>query len=583
MRKLETSEIRAMLMKLDIKLLSPEYLGMHKKAALQCCNGHQFEATIASIKWGGTGCPTCAGRTAYKIEEIKTLVANKGGTIKDKIPPKLTAKTLIKVTCNKHHSWKIRLYRLRQGRWCPKCGHSRTYSDEDLVLFLQSLVKKLGRLPTIGEYGGEGPDYSTVMKRLGGRKRAFARANIKELIPTKKISIEAIRKAAESTGRAPTRQFFDSQNMWPSSSQISKLFGSWTAAVKAAGYKPRKGVGGGAWKTWETLCRDIAICLFGRAQVVEQYRFARGRNMSVDVFVKSIGLAIDAKLSAYFHESHSGGQIERFLKCKQFKRIEFWCLSPGALDHPRVKVVLAEELEQTLVRTKNPGSKNLIARIRDARNDSDLFRSASGLPTRQSLIDDLKRFERNHGKFPTQRELTPSNGLKSGGTYHGVFGSYTSALIAAGAPIPRTHWRTVSDDELIAKFEEFMREKNGGKVPTCTQLHGLIGYPNLGVLVRRAGSYRKWLKLCGLESTRPEIKMTKQASLELLRKAYAVSKAPLVGKDNDFRRFVTHAPSARWYAEMFGSWNNALKKAGLPLRRKTPVQETKNSTRSQLV
>ncbi|MCX6118866.1 MAG: hypothetical protein NT027_15110 [Proteobacteria bacterium] len=569
LRPLSQSDVESVLKKRGFELRG-QYKNCHTKIKVKCKSDHLFEAKFGNLKWGGTGCPTCARRDPVSAEFVLKMVRERKGKLLGPLPTPIRNNTKLSIVCAMGHKWKVPVGKFKGGSWCRKCTFKR-YSDEDLIAYLKDLASGLGRPPILSDFSN-GPDYSTIMKRLNGKKNAFRLAGIDLNVATKKRSLEAIRLASEKLGTTPSRQIYDHLNLWPSGSQISKLFGgSWSKAVTAAGLKPRAGVGGRLWKVWEKTCYEIAVEIYGKGNVLKQIQFLKSRGNSIDIYIPSIKLGIDAKLSSYFHESHTNAQLNRFLRSKVFKRIEFWCLNRGSFSDSRVRFVYSDELVERIEKSNSRRKKFLLRRIRAILRMTDSISREAGLPTKKELLDDLRCFKAKHGRFPKQRELSPVNGLMSSAIYARVFGNYSNALIAVGSLIPSAYWRQLTDKQLISVFKNYVKKQCKGKVPAANEVRGLKNFPNLGVLVKRAGTYSIWLKWCNLKSRRPDAgrsrKLSKKEAIEILQLAYRESGKPLLGKGSHYRNFVEWAPPMAWYRAKFGSWNAALRAAGLPLRR----------------
>lgn len=157
----------------------------------------------------------------------------------------------------------------------------------------------------------------------------------------------------------------------------------------------------------------------------------------------------------------------------------------------------------------------------------------------EELLDKLRAFYKAHGRTPSIRTFP------GGATYEKRFGSWNTALQAAGLPINKPGF--VPDEEMIAALQNFYREY--GRSPTLNE------FPKAGTIEQRFGSWNKALEAAGLPPNKKN-KIPEQELLERLRTFFH--------KQGRSPTYV-ELPGATTILTRFGGWNNALKAAQLPL------------------
>jgi hypothetical protein len=447
-------------------------------------------------------------------------------------------------------------------------------TDDRILSILHELYKKLGRRPFKADVDQDGRvGFSTIVSRFGGIQNALEKAGIpfkKRGSHKKAECLDAIYETVIEFGSVPTRAFYASLNRQPSAVIISTKFGGWSKAIMAAGFKENIGRSGKGWRSWEKLCEEIAIHLYGKSQVKLQHKY-RGSYESIDIFVPKYSLGIDAKTSAYDIESSIEKQSKRMLRSKDFKRIEFWCLrrGAGAFKNKKVRFIYAEELKQKVQLLKKAGYQKIIKLIDQAIQDEDEYRASYGGITSKELKDELLAFKQKNGRLPTQIELKPRNGMRSASTYVKLFGGLANAFMAIGEPPGKGYWSSLTDEELKGLFLEYVDQFFNGETPPSQHFaneNSLL--PSLSVYSARKGSYNSWLKYCGLEVNEEyEINLSDRQALAFLKRAYKSYGKPLAGRrEKEWRKYEPEMPSQSWYRKRYGTWNNALKAAGLPVK-----------------
>lgn len=142
---------------------------------------------------------------------------------------------------NHFGTWNAALKRAGLG-----VNKERGVSDEELLSDLQRLYDEKGYTPTGEDMDADGEySKSTLIKRFGSWMAALERAGVdgerEPKIPRQDL-LNELSRVAEREGREPRSSDIESGDGYSYPTYINR-FGSWAAAVRAAGYEPFKQVG----------------------------------------------------------------------------------------------------------------------------------------------------------------------------------------------------------------------------------------------------------------------------------------------------------------------------------------------------
>jgi hypothetical protein len=172
--------------------------------------------------------------------------------------------------------------------------------------------------------------------------------------------------------------------------------------------------------------------------------------------------------------------------------------------------------------------------------------------TRAAIIAALQTWAAAHGRAPYHDEWQ-TGGLEHppAGTVKHVFGSWSAGLRAAGLePARHAPW---TEDELLASLRAFVRDH--GRPPTTSDLRDTRGtpYPSASAVIRTLGSLRTALDRVGHQTGSAPV--SDDEILEAIR-TYALvhARAPTVAIWRTERR----RPSASVIIRRHGSWKAAL-------------------------
>lgn len=163
---------------------------------------------------------------------------------------------------------------------CERCGesfdspakkgghmnkHNKRVHPIDKLIAIRTLAKELGRVPTQEEMNDLGPiSYYTVLDEFGTWNEAIVTAGLEPIqrhsIPREDI-LEAIQTLAERLGYAPSQQKMADEGSVSVDAAVAE-FGSWTDAVRAAGYKPvSESIADGRVPNWRVPTSDIIAAI----------------------------------------------------------------------------------------------------------------------------------------------------------------------------------------------------------------------------------------------------------------------------------------------------------------------------------
>jgi len=185
--------------------------------------------------------------------------------------------------------------------------------------------------------------------------------------------------------------------------------------------------------------------------------------------------------------------------------------------------------------------------------------------TRDELLDALHDLANDLGRSPYVSEMDARHDLPASDTFKTRFGSWNDALAEAGLPV-HAQKEVYDRDTLLEQLRGAVEQL--GRVPAVRELREL-GCADYTTYRSHFGSWKAALKELGLEPHGSP----RYGSEELLRMlrdlARELGHVPS-GPELDAQEGL---PAAVTYGSRFGSWNNALREAGLTPRYPSPKTE----------
>jgi Homing endonuclease associated repeat len=122
-----------------------------------------------------------------------------------------------------------------------RSGIRKRYSDDQILAELRASASRLGRSPTMKEFGGDpgaGVHPQTVIERFGSWNAAKRAAGlVPRRFATRAELLELLRRLGEELARTPTARDLDERRgTMPSKSLYWHTFGSLTNALREAGF-----------------------------------------------------------------------------------------------------------------------------------------------------------------------------------------------------------------------------------------------------------------------------------------------------------------------------------------------------------
>jgi sulfur relay (sulfurtransferase) DsrC/TusE family protein len=184
--------------------------------------------------------------------------------------------------------------------------------------------------------------------------------------------------------------------------------------------------------------------------------------------------------------------------------------------------------------------------------------------SKNDLKNFLVRFMEEHGRTPTTKDFDSSSKYPSAATYYHRFGSWNKALIESGLKINQKRG-TYTKNELLQILVDF--EKEYSRCPTQKDFISNSKFPDPSTYSNNFDSWSNALELARIDTKEHGNKYTERELLDFIIDFYNINgKNPTT---KDFNRLPGY-PDSSTYRQRFGSWPNAIKKAGLTPKRETP-------------
>ena len=179
--------------------------------------------------------------------------------------------------------------------------------------------------------------------------------------------------------------------------------------------------------------------------------------------------------------------------------------------------------------------------------------------TDDDLLDVLRTLSKEFGRPPPHAELDEREALPSSTTYERRFGSWNAALEAAGLDTrSRDRSRRYTDAELIDQLQTFVDERD--RLPPWRALQEDTDMPSANIYKKRFGSWNAALEVAGYDPSEQTARYTDAELLETLAElAEEFDRTPKIADLND----IESLPSSGTYYQRFGSWTDAVERAGL--------------------
>lgn len=324
----------------------------------------------------------------------------------------------------------------------------------------------------------------------------------------------ALRAAAAQLDRAPTRDEYRQlapRYDWPAISMIRRDYGTYTAALAAAGISPSP-------RRWPPDRIVTALCeetnRLGRVPRLAEWELADVHHPSRQTVLKVFGTWNAALAEAGLPPTKPRWSPERVIAA-----IRTWVAEAG--EPPRYQE----------------------------------WAPACG---RMRPEDRPCKWELEYPRWPSA--LTAA----------ARFGTWRHAVEAAGFTPHGQKQRHTTQEQVIAGLRRFC--KDNGRPPTRSDLFtsGDRRYPSLTLVNRRLGGLRRAYELLGWPSDRPSNRRSwsREQIVTVLREE--TNRLGHVPRKHDWERSTTNHPNQQIVRMVFGTWNAAVAAATLPPNRPGP-------------
>ena len=180
--------------------------------------------------------------------------------------------------------------------------------------------------------------------------------------------------------------------------------------------------------------------------------------------------------------------------------------------------------------------------------------------TDAQLIESLRRAADELGGTPAKYDLRGMKGFPDPEVYSKRFGSWAEAVRRAGLPprvVDRRHYTDRYLLEALARAADDL-----GRTPTWGEFRAMEGVPGMDAYRDRFGSWREALRLAGLTPRSRGGISDDELAAELRRAAAVLGNTP----SKEELRLMDGFPNPDTYWKRYGSWGEAVRRAGLPPR-----------------
>jgi hypothetical protein len=377
------------------------------------------------------------------------------------------------------------------------------YTDEQVIDALRADARRLGRTPTIKDWSVRDvsvPGSGAVIRHFGSWNAGLRAAELPLThevgVWTRERVLVALRRDAARRGRSPVRgDWSKAARSRPSASTVAALFGSWNAALRAAGLDPN--VERDKWTKPTVL------------EALRRLERKLGRQpTSSDLQRPPVGYPNTAVIKRKFG---SWGAA-----CRELG----WHVEP--------RMIASDE--------------QMLSALRAA---------AAELGA-----------EFGHEEY---KAISAAREWPSANAIAARFGSWNQAREMAGLPVvrPLLVERGWTREQLIRALRASARRL--GDTPMARDWNGLaaqFGWPHSATVIRRVGggSWERAIEEAGL-ARRPRSAWTTEQMIALLRAdAYRRGRPP---REHQWQARGAGRPSAHQVKRLFGSWSAALREANL--------------------
>ncbi len=385
---------------------------------------------------------------------------------------------------------KFKVERVDVGRLLEKIRPA-CYSDEQLIVLLQKAAKNLGgtiKSSELSLYKGM-PDLATYIKHFGSWNKALLAAelpiNQRRKSWDKQSVIEALQRKSMELGRTPSAKDVENDPTMPSPSCYARLFGTWSAAIHAAGLS--------AIRTYAYSRTDLVAAL--QQKTSELGRPLSQRDIVEDSRMPSVGAYLRVFGSWENALAEVGAQPRRVKGYTKDQAIQLLKQKAAQLGrNPTTAEVCGQ-----------PGFPHYDTFKRHFGSWEGAL-AAAGLDlvgidlSDDKLIELLQRKAEQLGRTPRRREIDDDRTMPSSSLYRKHFGSWQAAVERAGlrtTRAKRTDFSSLTQEAAIKLLQD--KANKIGRTPSKTDFDQDPSLPNATVIARRFGSWNEALIAANLQ------------------------------------------------------------------------------------
>jgi hypothetical protein len=432
------------------------------------------------------------------------------------------------------------------------------YSDREMIKWLRMKAKELGRTPVQEEIRKDKrlPSSLTFHKHFGSYRNALKIAGLKP----KPIGydcqeiLKLIKKKAQELGRVPKMKEVNSDPNMPSTEVYRRCFGTFTAAVRKAGYTPFREYS------------NIEILKLFKEKALKLGRSPTAVEINEDK---------DLPCSALYHKRFGNlRNIQRRLGIK-----------PNILKYTDEELIAM--LKNKSRQLKRPPIAKDIAKDRDLPCLSVYYtrfgslqraRELAGCPsphvhrtyTERELLKMLQKKIKELGRMPLTKEINLDTSMPHSVTYRYRFDGWQNLLRKMGFPIQKKHkakgsYLTKTGYYNIPKIVSRLRQhvKRLKRLPSSSELDRDPFIPYHQTIRKIFGGMDNLAKLLNVPWFGNRVSYSDEELLECLKmKANELGRAPREEEMNKDARFA----GACTYHARFGSFIKALDRIGMAPR-----------------
>jgi len=444
--------------------------------------------------------------------------------------------------------------RNRFGSWndaLKKAGYQPNVrwkvNKQDLLANLKEIAEELGKPPTTTEYNSRGNfNTQTFKNKFGSWNEALREAgydpNLRKDI-TRKELIDDLQRVGNSVGDTPTISDYSETGKY-SPKTLRNRFGSWNEALQEAGYQLNKFV------PQEDLLTDLERVhnLLEEVPTCKDYR--KHGKYSVGLISDRFG-SWNAGLEAAGYHPNSQYSIPREDLLDDLKQVgDSLGNSPTMIEYNTSGTYSTGPFYNYF----DSWADALIAAGFEPNYRSDI--------SNERLLTDLRRVAELLDTTPEMTEYQ-SHGKYSPSPLVSSFGSWNEALEAAGyEPNIRQY---IPDEDLLSDIRRV-----GDLIRSTPRMSDYEIYGNFGsaTVSRRFETWNDAIQKAGFQPNRHQNIPRDEALSELQRVANILDGTPTA---QEFRKHGDY--SVKYIEYKFGSWNDALQAANLPLNSNIPSDD----------